>query len=83
VSVALDVVNRPRHPRRRVAIRRDDNDFVIVFQPENLVVFRNTDASALRKACQFLRWEIVSDTPPEVQVLDPRDCRLPHTIGGP
>jgi hypothetical protein len=28
-------------------------------------VFRNANASALRKACHFLRWEVVSDTVPE------------------
>ena len=37
-------------PRRRVSIRRDDNDFIVAFQPENLTVFRNEDASALRKS---------------------------------
>jgi hypothetical protein len=48
-------------PRRRVSIRRDDRDFIVVFQPENLTVFRNEDASALRKVCRQLRWEIVVD----------------------
>jgi hypothetical protein len=80
VSVAFDVVNRPRQPRRRVVIRRDDTDFVVVFQPENLVAFRNVDASALRKACQFLRWEVVSETPPEVQNVDPRKSDPRHTF---
>ena len=48
-------------PRRRVSIRRDDNDFIVAFQPENLTVFRNGDASALRRVCRQLRWEIVAD----------------------
>jgi hypothetical protein len=48
-------------PRRRVSIRRDDRDFIVVFQPENLTVFRNEDVSALRKVCRQLRWEIVVD----------------------
>jgi hypothetical protein len=44
-----------------VSIRRDEEDFVIVLQPEDLVVFRNANASALRKACHFLRWQVVND----------------------
>jgi hypothetical protein len=51
--------------RRKVAIRRDQEDYVIVLQPEDLVIFRNPSATALRKACNFLRWEVVSDTVPE------------------
>jgi hypothetical protein len=49
-------------PGRAVALRRDNEDFVVVFQPEEIVVFRNRDAAALRRACRFLRWNIVSDT---------------------
>ena len=52
-------------PRKRVSIRRDDKDFVVAFQPEDFVVFRSGRASALRKVCSSLRWEIVSDTVPE------------------
>ena len=51
--------------RRKVAIRRDQEDYVIVLQPEDLVLFRDPNANALRKACNFLRWEVVSDTDPE------------------
>ena len=47
---------------RRVSIKRDDNDFVIAFQPEDYIIFRNQDPHALRKVCRFLRWEIVADT---------------------
>jgi hypothetical protein len=47
---------------RRVSIRRDDDDFVVAFQPEDYVIFRNQDANALRKVCRFLQWEVVTDT---------------------
>ena len=47
---------------RRVSIRRDDGDFVIAFQPEDFIIFRNGDANVLRRVCRFLRWEIVTDT---------------------
>ena len=47
---------------RAVSLRRDNDDFVVVFQPEEIVAFRNRDAAALRKVCRFLRWNIVSDT---------------------
>ena len=54
---------KPYRPlRRKVAIRRDGEDFVIAFQPEDMVVFRHSEARALRKACVVLRWEVVSDT---------------------
>ena len=45
-----------------MALRRDGDDFVVVFVPEDVVVFRNPNADALRRACAFLRWKIVSDT---------------------
>jgi hypothetical protein len=50
MSVAIDAIDCFIQPRRKVTIRRDENDFVIVLQPEDFVVFRNADASALRKA---------------------------------
>jgi tRNA threonylcarbamoyladenosine modification (KEOPS) complex Pcc1 subunit len=65
MSIGTDAVDRFIQPRRRVSIRRDDNDFVIVFQPEDLVAFRNASATSLRKVCHFLRWEVVNDTVPE------------------
>jgi hypothetical protein len=46
---------------RRVSIRRDDKDFVVAFQPEDHVIFRHQDASALRNVCRKLRWEIIDD----------------------
>jgi hypothetical protein len=48
--------------KRRVSIGRDGNEFVVTLQPEDLVVFRNASAVALRKVCRHLRWEIVSDS---------------------
>ena len=50
--------------RRQVAMRRDGDDFVIALQPDGIVIFRNSDAAALRKVCQSLRWEIVGDPLP-------------------
>jgi hypothetical protein len=47
-------------PRRLVTVQRDDADFVVSF-PEDLVVFRHTEPSALRKVCIGLRWKIISD----------------------
>jgi hypothetical protein len=55
--------------RRKVAIRRDGEDFVIAFQPEDTVVFRHAQAAALRRACVFLRWEVVNDTIAEASNL--------------
>ena len=49
-------------PRRCVALRRDDEEFIVTFQPEDSIAFRSHDAQALRKVCAFLRWKIVSDT---------------------
>ena len=60
MSERLGVINRPL--KRKVAIRRDGEDFVISVMPEDTVVFRHAEARALRKACVFLRWEVVSDT---------------------
>jgi len=44
-------------------------DFVIAFQPEDVIVFRNDDAAALRKVCRQLRWKIISDTAYTVEDL--------------
>ena len=56
-------------PRRLVSLRRDDADFVVAFQPEDVIVFRNSDACALRKICGQLRWKIISDTAYTVEDL--------------
>jgi hypothetical protein len=47
--------------RRQVTMRRDGDDFIVTFQPDDIIVFRNRDAVALRKVCHSLRWEIISD----------------------
>jgi hypothetical protein len=48
--------------RRCVALRRDGDEFVVVFYLRTSSPFRNFDANALRKVCTFLHWKIVSDT---------------------
>jgi len=52
-------------PRRQVSIGRDGGDFVVAFQPHNIVVFRHNEAHPLRRICHSLRWEIISDTVPD------------------
>jgi hypothetical protein len=47
--------------KRIVTLRRDGEDFVVAFYPDDIVVFRNTDAQALVKMCSFLRWKIVGN----------------------
>lgn len=63
---ALDTVDAFRNDflslRRQVSISRDGEDFVVAFQPSNVVVFRHTNAGELRKMCRRLRWEVVTDT---------------------
>lgn len=54
-------IHEPK-PKRLVSLRRDDADFVVAFQPEDVIVFRNPHAGALRKICSQLRWKIISDT---------------------
>ena len=62
----LDVVESFRKSavpfRRQVSIYRDGEDFVVAYQPDNIIVFRHAEANKLRKMCHSLRWEIVSDT---------------------
>jgi hypothetical protein len=48
--------------RRQVTISRDGDDFVVRFHPDDIVAFRHTHASELRRMCRSLRWEIISDT---------------------
>jgi hypothetical protein len=72
MSVANAEVDKSvQKTRRRVSIRRDGEDFVIVSLAEDLVVYRNSDASALRKLCCSLRWEIVLDSC--LSADDPKD----------
>jgi hypothetical protein len=49
------------HPKRPVTLRRDGDDFVVTFYPEDAIVFRHTEPNALRKVCTGLRWKIISD----------------------
>jgi hypothetical protein len=49
-------------PMRRVSLRSDGEDFVVVSLAENLVIYRSPDADALRKLCHSLRWEIAVDS---------------------
>ena len=48
-------------PRRKVSIKRDGQDFLIVLEPEKIVAFRNEGLQELRKACHWLRYEIIND----------------------
>ena len=54
--------------RLHARIRRDGDDFVVTFKPDNIVAFRHAQASELRRMCRSLRWEIVSD-----RVAEPGD----------
>jgi hypothetical protein len=47
--------------KRLVTLRRDGNDFVVSFYPENVIVFRHVEPISLRKVCAVLRWKIISD----------------------
>jgi hypothetical protein len=64
MHVVSDVVGKSlsNGPRRRVSIKRDGKDFIVAFQPDDVVVFRHERAIPLRKLCSSLRWEIVHDT---------------------
>jgi len=55
----------PKPFTRKVSIRRDREGFVVAYQPEDVVVFRNCNSQALRKLCLQLRWDIISDVMPE------------------
>ena len=46
---------------RQVSIGRDGNDFIVVFQPEDHVIFRHYSANALRHVCRKLQWKIIED----------------------
>lgn len=69
----------PNKLRRQVSIRRDGDDFVVAFLPEDFVIFRHHDVGALRRVCRGLRWEILRDTPEEDRlrnlVMEPFDSR--------
>jgi hypothetical protein len=44
-----------------VTLRREDNDFVVSFYPEDVVVFRHVEPISLRNVCAKLRWKVISD----------------------
>ena len=48
-------------PKLAVSLRGDHNEFVVSSWPHDVIIFRNRDAEALRKARRFLHWQIVSD----------------------
>jgi hypothetical protein len=48
-------------PKRLVTLRRDGDDFVVTFYPEDAIVFRHVEPISLRKVCARLRWKIISD----------------------
>jgi hypothetical protein len=51
-----------QRPKRAVAIYSDGDDFVVSLMPNDVVIFRNESADALRKLCKGLRWAVVCDT---------------------
>jgi hypothetical protein len=65
MSVQSEATSAHLPPRRQVSIGRDGEDFVVSFQPHNIVVFRHDEADPLRRICHSLGWEILSDTVPD------------------
>jgi hypothetical protein len=49
-------------PKRLVTLRRNGDDFVVAFYPEDIIVFRHNEPQPLRKMCAFLRWKIIADS---------------------
>jgi len=49
-------------PKRLVTLRREGDDFIVLFYPEDIIVFRHNEPQPLRKMCSFLRWKIISDS---------------------
>jgi hypothetical protein len=60
-SVGIPKSAQDKSPRK-VSIRRDGEDFVVVSLVEDLVIFRDSNASALRKVCHSLHWDIAIDS---------------------
>jgi len=48
-------------PRRNVSLKRDGEDFIVVFEAEDIIAFRSKDANTLRKMCRWLRYAITYD----------------------
>jgi hypothetical protein len=55
------LANELQRPKRLVTLRRDGDEYVVAFYPEEIIVFRNEDPHALARMCSFLRWKIISD----------------------
>ena len=74
-----------QRPKRAVAIRRDGDDFVVSLMPNDVVIFRNESADALRKLCKGLRWAVVSDFCDSLRFKSLNMGYLPrhHGHGGP
>jgi hypothetical protein len=66
MSESYKLYTLPKPFSRKVSIRRDAADFVAVFQPEDVIIFRHSDARDLRRVCTKLRWDIVSDIIPDL-----------------
>jgi hypothetical protein len=60
MSSVADQTHATTRPKR-VSLRPDDDEFVVSSWPHDVIIFRNRDAEALRKACRFLHWQVVSD----------------------
>jgi integration host factor subunit alpha len=58
----VQLTSGSERPKLLVTLRRDGDDFVVRFYPEDIVVFRHNEPNALRKMCAFLRWKIISDS---------------------
>ena len=54
-------------PKRLVTLRRDGDDFVVAFYPEDAVVFRHTEFERASKGCTVLQWKIISDSARTIQ----------------
>jgi hypothetical protein len=61
MSAAAANIHLYQRPKRSVAIRRDGDDFVVSFMPDDHVIYRHESAFALRRLCEQLRWAVVYD----------------------
>jgi hypothetical protein len=63
-SVAVEEVwpaSDIENPKHLVTLRRDGDDYVVAFCPENVVAFRHDEPEPLRRMCGFPRWKIISN----------------------
>jgi hypothetical protein len=68
-------------PKRLVTLRRDGDDFVVAFYPEDLVVFRHNEAEPLRKMCAFLFSEKWHGAVPQSDIDVEGEIRKMHKAG--